>query len=433
MFNPTKRIFVFFIILSFLSLANPKRSKPSKNDIEKIKKGLFLDSYMLSQNELFYNNSNSLKEMTEKLKEENLARKLSEDEITLTNLGFFSYDLGYARRVIWSYNNLFNYINKDTTKYILYPYAFTYQTKYENDTVMEYSQNKGGFFTLSPSILPTESHPHTFQNIKDITSVQVSKSKALYDIDIGILTYETKYEGTTINLFSEADQFCSFFVQKISKVSECARDLSELSSLRKDNPNKGNVLLVSPSILNNKNFVFKDDSNKFGLLIIPDHVYDTEDVILKALTANGIEKIKNFIENGGNILATGKSGYLLEKFGIVNNGFYNTGKYLYSLKSTETVNNQAMISLIGCEGIPQKMPSEQSDYFKQVMCMNMDNKLFLTSAYSMDKTKVESDTNWNIILSLKNSDIGNNLKYKDDNGNDIDLNADENFFPICFI
>ena len=430
MFNPTKRIFVFFIILGFLSLANPKRSKPSKNDIEKIKKGLFLDSYMLSQNELFYNNSNSLKEMTEKLKEENLARKLSEDEITLTNLGFFSYDLGYARRVIWSYNNLFNYINKDTTKYILYPYAFTYQTKFENDTVMEYSQNKCGFFTLSPSILPTESHPHTFQNIKDITSVQVSKSKALYDIDIGILTYETKYEGTTINLFSEADQFCSFFVQKISKVSECARDLSELSSLRKDNPNKGNVLLISPSILNNKNFVFKDDSNKFGLLIIPDHVYDTEDVILKALTANGIEKIKNFIENGGNILATGKSGYLLEKFGIVNNGFYNTGKYLYSLKSTETVNNQAMISLIGCEGIPQKMPSEQSDYFKQVMCMNMDNKLFLTSAYSMDKTKVESDTNWNIILSLKNSDIGNNLKYKDDNGNDIDLNADENFFPI---
>ena len=75
-----------------------------------------------------------------------------------------------------------------------------------------------------------------FQNIKDITSVQVSKSKALYDIDIGILTYATKYEGTTINLFSEADQFCSFFVQKISKVSECARDLSELSSLRKDNP-----------------------------------------------------------------------------------------------------------------------------------------------------------------------------------------------------
>ena len=202
------------------------------------------------------------------------------DEITLTNLGFFSYDLGYARRVIWSYNNLFNYINKDTTKYILYPYAFTYQTKYENDTVMEYSQNKGGFFTLSPSILPTESHPHTFQNIKDITSVQVSKSKALYDIDIGILTYETKYEGTTINLFSEADQFCSFFVQKISKVSECARDLSELSSLRKDNPNKGNVLLVSPSILNNKNFVFKDDSNKFGLLIIPDHVYDTEDIMV---------------------------------------------------------------------------------------------------------------------------------------------------------
>ena len=236
MFKGLKRIFISLLILSFLCKTSPKKLKLNKDEIEKIKKGLFLDSYMLSQNELFYNNTHPINIAKEK--EDNPARKLGEDEITLTNLGFFCYDLGYTTRVIWSYNNLFEYVNKDTTKYILYPYAFTYQTKYENETVIEYTQNKGGFFTLNPSILPTESHPHTFKNIKDITSVQVSKSKALYDIDIGILTYETRYEGTTINLFSEADQFCSFFVQRLSKVSECARDLSELASYRKETPNK---------------------------------------------------------------------------------------------------------------------------------------------------------------------------------------------------
>ena len=431
-----KRLFVILAIYFCINLTIQKRPKLTAADIKKIKKGLFLDSYMLSQNELFYNNTHSFTKAKtkqnekEKLKEENSPRKLTEDEITLNNLGFFSYDLGYARRVIWSYNNLFEYVNKDTTKYILYPYSFTYQTKYDNDTIIENTQNKGGFFTLSPSILPTDSHPHTFQNIKDITSVQVSKSKALYDIDIGILTYETTYEGSKINLFSEADQFCTFFVQKLSKVSECARDLSELSDLRKENPNKGNVMLISPSILNNKNFVFKNDINKFGLLIIPDHVYDTEDIIINALTSNGINKIKQFVENGGNILATGKSGLLLEKFGLVNNGFYKTGKYLYSLKSTETVSEQAMVRLTGCEGIPEKKPSEQPDHFKQVMCMNMDNKIFLTSAYTMDQTVVSADSNWNIIMSLNSADIGSNLKYKDNNGNDIDITSEENYFPI---
>ena len=424
----TNRLFIFLTFFIIFNISYEKKIKLTKQDIEKIKKGLFLDSYMLSQNELFYNRSKSLNNEIEA--EKNIQRKLAANEITLTNVGFFCYDLGYATRVIWSYNNLFSNANKDTTKYIVYPYAFDYQTKYENDTVINYSQNKGGFFAINPSILPSDSHPHTFKNIKDITSVQISKSKALYDIDIGILTDETTYEGTKTNLFSEVDLFCTYFVQRLGKVAECARDLSELKELRKENPNKGIVLLISPSILNNRNFNFKNDENNFGLLIIPDHVYNTEDIIINDLTQNGINKIKAFIENGGNILATGKSGFLLEKFGLVNNGFYKTDKYLYSLKSTESVSNQALVSLTGCENIPQKKPSEQPDYFKQLMCMNMDYKIFLTSVYTMDETKFNADSNWNIVMSLKSNEIGSNLKYKDENGNDIDLTSEDTFFPI---
>ena len=421
-----KEALIFLIIINILNISFQKEPKLSKNDIEKIKKGLFLDSYMLSLNELFYNNTKLIKQENS----HNALRKLSSDEITLSNVGFFSYDLGYATRIIWSYGNIFSNINKDTTKYIIYPYAFTYQTKDENDATVEKEQTKGGFFTLDPSILPSDSHPHAFNNIKDITSVQVSKSKALYDIDIGILTYETTYEGSTTNLFSEAEQFCSFFVQRLGKVSECARDLSELAQLRKESPTKGNVLLISPSILNNNNFVFKNDANKFGLLIIPDHVYNTENIIIKALTNKGIDKIKKFVENGGNILATGKSGLLLEKLGLANNGFYKTGNYLHSSKSTDSISDRALVSLTGCEDIPAKKPTEQPDYFKQLMCMNIDYKIYLTSAYVMDKTKVEADSNWNVIMSLNSKDIGSNLKYKDEEGNDINLSDGENYFPI---
>ena len=42
----------------------------------------------------------------------------------------------------------------------------------------------------------------------------------------------------------------------------------------------------------------------------------------------------------------------------------------------------------------------------------MEYKINLSSVYSMDKSKVEADTNWNIVISLNFIDIGNNLKYK---------------------
>ena len=423
------QLFFLITLLALIAITGQKRPKLTKQDIEKIKKGVFIDSYMLSQNELFYNNSNLQNKEKDKDKSQFL-RKLEGDEIELNDVGFFSYDLGYVQRVYYSYSHLLENINKDTTKYIIYPYAFTYQTKDENGEAVEKEQTKGGFFTLNPSILPSESNSHKFSNIKDITSVKVSKSKALYDIDIGILTYETTYEESTTNLFSEADQFCSFFVTRLGKVNECARTLNELKSYRSSNPTKGNVLMITPDILNNNNFVFKDDTNKFGLLIIPDHVYDTEDIIIKALGNKGINKIKAFIDSGGNILATGKSGYLLEKLGLVTSGFYKSGKYLYSLKDEASISDQALVSLTGCEGIPQQKASENSDYFKQLMCMNMKNLIYLTSVYTMDQTKVEAQSDWNILMSLSTQDIGTNIKYKDDQGNDIDLTSDDTYFPL---
>ena len=91
-----KEALIFLIIINILNISYQKEPKLSKNDIEKIKKGLFLDSYMLSLNELFYNNTKLIKQENS----HNALRKLSSDEITLSNVGFFSYNLSYATRII---------------------------------------------------------------------------------------------------------------------------------------------------------------------------------------------------------------------------------------------------------------------------------------------------------------------------------------------
>ena len=414
-------VLILVLSLEFSILENPELTE---KDIQTIKKGIFTDSYMLSQNALFYNQTH-FKDKGEK----NINRMLDENQITLKDVGFFSYDLGTPTKSIWSYYNIFSNIDKDRSKYILYPYSFKYEIPPdESGIIQEKEQDKGGFFSLSPNLLPSKSFSRYFENLKNISSVEISKSKALYDIDIGILSYETTLNGNPINLFSEADLFCSFFAQRIAKVSDCARDLSQLSSLRQEKPNKGAVLLISPDILKDEKFSFKKEENKFGILIIPDHVFQTEDIIINAWGTKGINKIKEFIEGGGNILATGKSGYILEKLGIISNGLYKTDKYLYYFNN-DRANEKSQVSLTGCEDIPSKTPTEQSDYFKQVMCMNINNKIYLTSAYTMDQAKMEEKGELSTIMSIKSDDIGDYLKYKLENGDDQQLGED-NYFPI---
>ena len=413
-----KSFFSFLILVFLLSFSLTKRPSQISNKAERIKKSLFLDSYMLSQNELF-NRKNLSKEFE---KEKEASRKLEENYITLKDVGFFPYDVGSPYYLWMGYRSIYANIGKDRSKYILYPYGFKY---FNNSDPEEKEQSKGGFFSLNSSLIPS---PEVYQKLANISSVKISKSKALYDIDIGIFTYETKLNGNPTNLFSEANQICGYFSQALPKVSQCAQELKDLKELRAKKPNKGNILMITPTILKDNEFVFKNGENNFNLLIIPDHVIDTEDLILEAWGAKGIQKIKDFVSNGGNILATGKSGYILEKLGLISEGTYKTDKFLYYMDSTKEKDN-ALISLTGCEDIVTKTPSEQPDFIKQTMCMTRYNKIYLTSAYTMDQAIVETKKELSVIMSLNSDDINSNLKYKLVDGNDAEIGNDK-YFPL---
>ena len=196
-----KIFFPFLFLILLIQSSQQKRPSQMLNEVERIKKALFLDSYMLSQNELFYlrNNSKSLRQ------EETQIRNLQENSITLKDVGFFPFDVGSTYYLWMGYRSIYANIGKERTKYILYPYGFKYRNSSETE---EKQQLKGGFFSLNSSIIPS---PEVYQKLANITDVQISKSKALYDIDIGIFTFETKLNGNPTNLFSEANQICSFF------------------------------------------------------------------------------------------------------------------------------------------------------------------------------------------------------------------------------
>ena len=127
MLDKRKSFFSFLILVFLLSFSLTKRPNQIPNKVERIKKSLFLDSYMLSQNELF-NRKNLSKEF---IKEKEASRNLEENYITLKNVGFFPYDVGGTYNLWIGYRNIYANIGKDRSKYILYPYGFKYFIKHQ--------------------------------------------------------------------------------------------------------------------------------------------------------------------------------------------------------------------------------------------------------------------------------------------------------------
>ena len=422
MHTPLKIIFTSLILFLLLNLSFSTRPKDIPDEVERIKKAMFIDSYALSLGQLSYRNN------TKKDLEEDKKRKIEEVGTTLNDVGFFPFDAAQPYNLrYYGYSTFFRNIGKDRSKFILYPYGFKYRNKTEDGIEKEYTQNKGGFFSLNSTLVENIQYIEKIVNISD---VKISKSKALYDIDIGILTYEALIDGKKINLFSDSRQICGHFTSTLYKVSACAETLSELDKFRAKDPNKGNILMITPEILKNKNFKFKSEENHFELLIIPDHIIDMEDKILNAWGNDGIQKIINFRNSGGNILTTGKSGYILEKLGLLSDGTYKTDYLLRYQDQTKDEKTKSRVGLVGCEDIVGKSPSEQDDFLKQVMCMNKWKSIFLTSTYLMDKTKVEDQNDLSIVMSLESNYINNNLKLTSiSNAND-EKSPTENYFPL---
>ena len=366
----------------------------SLTEFDLIQRGLFLDNYYSIDRSINYNNSKKI-------------RKLS-SMTTLNNVGFINLEKN--KNINSAYKYIFENLKIYRSNFILYPYAFNYtDSSLLEDNLIK--KESGGIFTLDPKSLTS-----SFDNIKDITTVEIGQSKALYDINIGILSIQSKLNNLNQNLFSEADLYCSYFIQKTNKVKNCLTDLEQFKSYKETNPSKGAVVYINEDMLFND---ILNEENNFGLLIIPDHIFGTENLIMNKLNSSCVEKIKNFIKNGGNILTSGKSGFLLEKMDIIENGSYDNNKILTKVSN----DNSFLIDVYGCDGTKNVTNAQQENFIKQVLCLNYPQKTSITSTYIMEKY----DKDFEVLMYVNLTD--SNLKLRDSNGDEtnIDLNKNNNF------
>ena len=372
------------------------------SNVEKIKHGLFVEDHPLFE---------PMPSIEEQFQKEKVQRQLAEGTL-IEKAGFFEFKQEKTAQTFYAYKHVLANLKKSSSKFISYPFAFDYTDK--DAVAHHYAQ--GGIFTLRPDLLPGQSDYNYFKYLNETTNVVLGKSKALYDINVAIFKLEDELEGNKVDLFFDSDNYCSFFVNYIGKVPSCLYGKNEFITYRNKNPNKGVVAFFNHTELLNNSLFNDDGSNAFSLLIIPDHIAGSEDLIIERFTETGVEMIKNYVDNGGQILVGGKSGYILEKIGLVPEGSYDTSHFLMSKASS------SIISLKGCENAAGAS-SNSAEYLNQLMCMNNQGKSYLSTSYPM-----KSHTGYTNILSVDVTSEG--LTYKSDEGDYVDLEADATDFPF---
>ena len=387
-----------------LSQKKPLFKQRSKEYYDKlVRKGLKIDNITQDKDPLdlkinYKEDKKRRRELAKSFKKKENKRKLSSSQI-LENVGFvdISQKFDYSKSLS-ALQYVMSNIKKDDTKMIIYPYPFEYKDKNKKDEIQK--SDTGGVFTLDQTSL----NGGTFSYIKNISNVEIGKAKGIYDIDIAILSMYYGTDGQEIDLFTESSLFCEYFVSTLIKISTCIDGKNDYLEYKQKYPSKGAVVYVSAKdLLNNTLFDSETERLKFKLLIIPDYLTGNEETIFSAnyLTNVAIEVIKKFRDLGGHILASGKSGYILELMDMIPSGTYDTNKTI-STKSSDSC-----VSILGCQDIYKNSPKEQEDFLKQLICMGYQNKSYLIQSY------IIKNITTNFESLVKYSNIQTELVYKE--------------------
>ena len=264
-------------------------------------------------------------------------------------------------------------IKQFSSNIILYPYQFEYSHMI-NETEINKHYDQGAFISLDPRELEADNI-----GLRTHNTLAIQKARALFDADIAILSINGYYLNenyTNSDYFTEGTEWGQFLRSNFGK-GNCHLYYEDFLKSKKSNPMKTYSTLINETEIQ-KGALMNEKLPRFGILIITDFYVNAEvQAILGKLGQNGINKIKEFYNNGGVIFATGKSGVLMEEFGLMNKNSYNRKLELIA-------EGNGRINSKGCETTYNKTYDENEDDFdKQLVCVNINEKkeYTLTSTY----------------------------------------------------
>ena len=290
----------------------------------------------------------------------------------------------------WIMGNIKQY----SSDIVVYPYSFNYKHKTEFETI-DKTYSQGGYIALKPDQLED-----LLIGLKTDHTLSVQKARALFDADIAVLSIYGDLNPTNktqIEIFLDGVDWSTYLQSYLGKgvfQKNYENFLKQKYKTKESKLKTVNTYINETAIINGA--LMNEGLPRFGILIIPDYIAGYENIILSKLNTSGINKIKEYYQNGGIIFATGKSSALLEDFGLIPKNTYNRNYFL----SINTQNAQS--STKGCEDTFGKQYSSTEDFKKHMSCLSIkeDNKISISSTFLPQK-------NTDSFTTLINMDSGN--------------------------
>ena len=275
---------------------------------------------------------------------------------------------------------------------ILYPYAFnySYEVKEDEEEKTDYKYYEHGAFI---SLNSTELVSYNDIGLKTSGTFSTKKAKAVFSADIAILSIEYDRELYKEETFQDGVDWSTFFSGYFSK-STFETYEQFLTTKLKDTSKTYVTRINETEVI--KGSLLNGVAPRFGILIIPDYKLGTDDIIKSKLGETGKKNIIDFYNRGGKIFVTGKSGTLLEDFGLMTKGVYNRTQLL----SINNVNR--LVKIKGCEGTFNKEYSnDEDDFDKQMICSGIYSNRQYCLASTFKSIKV--DKSYTKLLEIDSS------------------------------
>jgi hypothetical protein len=164
-------------------------------------------------------------------------------------------------------------------------------------------------------------------------SIQLNQSQALYDVNVAVLRIIGLYENQTADLTYESYTYCNFYMGYLAKFSQCylSEDFRQLSPSQRISSTyfvylNETDLQLADFLVPGPNATAPLDKPLFNVLIIPDIIAAEKDLIIDIIGDQGLQTIRDFVNNGGTVYSSAKGIYILEAAGLINSGTTDTGK-----------------------------------------------------------------------------------------------------------
>ena len=284
---------------------------------------------------------------------------------------------------------------------ILYPYYFNYTFKIQNETednitevidiLREYKH--GAFISLNASDLAR------FNNIGNNTNGTLStkKARAVFNADFAILNVEYPKDYNNDEAFQDGIDWSTYFQSYYGKGTTFST-YQEFLKYKTTYPTNTYATRINETEVINGNLL-NGGIPRFGFLIIPDYILGTEEIIKSKLGEKGIKNIVDYFNKGGKIIANGKSGTLLEDFGLMTKGVYDRTKLL-------SINNaNRLVKTVGCKYPFNVYKENSNDFEQQMIFMSNINNRAITLASSFKSVKNDPSYSTLISLDSNNKDL----------------------------